>query len=315
MPGGDCNPYLAIAAAVAGMLHGIDPKLDAPARYDGDAYDDPSLEQLPLTLDRSIDQLERDTVLHERMGDELVRHFAIAGRAELAHHDLAVTEWERQRYLELDVTLAVGERALAASRARCPKCWSIIAPGRSVLGVSRPIERPPNRRPAVFAVLLIRRVNRSATFRRSPATVRVAAGNDFRHMSGNDPSSGLRRRSRSFSCAPPPAGPPSRSFGWRRPAAPENDAVRRSARRPADAARRADRSRNDSAERFCEGSAAPCSATERPLPAGSTGDHGGGYRTTGASPGAMRPGAPEVVRSRGPGRGHRRCVGQCQERA
>jgi glutamine synthetase len=101
MPGGDCNPYLAIAAAVAGMLHGIDRELVAPARFDGDAYDDSSLEKLPLTLDRSLDALEADTVLPEWMGPELVAHFAIAGRAELEHHGLAVTEWERQRYLEL----------------------------------------------------------------------------------------------------------------------------------------------------------------------------------------------------------------------
>ena len=101
MPGGDCNPYLAIAAAVAGMLHGIDQKLVAPARFDGDAYADPSLEKLPLTLDRSIEALEADTILHERMGPELVSHYAVAGRAELEHHGLAVTEWERRRYLEL----------------------------------------------------------------------------------------------------------------------------------------------------------------------------------------------------------------------
>ena len=101
MPGGDCNPYLAIAAAVAGMLHGIDRKLAAPERFAGDAYADPSLEKLPLTLDRSLDQLEADTILHEWMGAELVDHFTICGRAELEHHGLAVTEWERQRYLEL----------------------------------------------------------------------------------------------------------------------------------------------------------------------------------------------------------------------
>jgi glutamine synthetase len=101
MPGGDCNPYLAIAAAVAGMLHGIDRKLAAPDRYDGDAYADPSLEQLPLTLDRSLEALERDDVLAGYLGTELVDHYAIAGRSELAHHGLAVSAWERQRYLEL----------------------------------------------------------------------------------------------------------------------------------------------------------------------------------------------------------------------
>jgi glutamine synthetase len=101
MPGGDCNPYLAIAAAVAGILHGIDGKLAAPDRYDGDAYADPTLEQLPLTLDRSLEALESDDVLPRYLGPDLVGHYAIAGRAELAHHGLAVSEWERARYLEL----------------------------------------------------------------------------------------------------------------------------------------------------------------------------------------------------------------------
>ena len=80
MPGGDCNPYLAIAAAVAGILHGIDSGLAAPDRYDGDAYADPSLEQLPMTLDRSLEALETDEVLKRYLGTDLVDHFAIAGR-------------------------------------------------------------------------------------------------------------------------------------------------------------------------------------------------------------------------------------------
>jgi glutamine synthetase len=101
MPGGDCNPYLAIAAAVAGMLHGIDRKLTAPDRFDGDAYAVPSLEQLPLTLDRSLEALERDEVLAGYLGAQLVDHYTIAGRCELGHHGLAVTAWERERYLEL----------------------------------------------------------------------------------------------------------------------------------------------------------------------------------------------------------------------
>ena len=54
-----------------------------------------------MTLDRSLEALETDKVLHGCLGTELVDHFAIAGRAELAHHGLAVSEWERARYLEL----------------------------------------------------------------------------------------------------------------------------------------------------------------------------------------------------------------------
>ncbi len=101
LPGGDCNPYLAITAAVAGMLHGIDNGLEAPARYDGDAYADDSLMRLPRDLDRALDALADDRVLREYMGADLVDHYLVCARAELEHHRLAVTEWERRRYLEL----------------------------------------------------------------------------------------------------------------------------------------------------------------------------------------------------------------------
>ena len=54
-----------------------------------------------MTLDRSLEALKKDEVLKRYLGTDLVDHFAIAGRAELAHHGLAVSEWERRRYLEL----------------------------------------------------------------------------------------------------------------------------------------------------------------------------------------------------------------------
>ncbi len=101
LPGGDCNPYLALAVAVAGMLHGIDEGLEPPPRYEGDAYADPSLTQLPMSLDRATDALESDTVLRRYLGDDVVNHFVVCCRAEVEHHRLAVSEWERRRYLEM----------------------------------------------------------------------------------------------------------------------------------------------------------------------------------------------------------------------
>jgi glutamine synthetase len=101
LPGGDCNPYLAIAAALAGILHGIDAGLTAPPRYDGDAYADPALVTLPRDLGGALDALADDAVLRRYMGADIVDHFEICARAELDHHRTAVTEWERRRYLEL----------------------------------------------------------------------------------------------------------------------------------------------------------------------------------------------------------------------
>jgi glutamine synthetase len=101
LPGGDCNPYLALAAAVAGMLYGIEEGLDAPAAYEGDAYADPTLTQLPMSLDRATDALEADTVLRRYLSDDVVNHFVVCSRAEVEHHRLAVSEWERRRYLEM----------------------------------------------------------------------------------------------------------------------------------------------------------------------------------------------------------------------
>ena len=40
MPGGDVNPYLAIAGMVAGALHGIENELELEDAFAGNAYDD-----------------------------------------------------------------------------------------------------------------------------------------------------------------------------------------------------------------------------------------------------------------------------------
>jgi glutamine synthetase len=101
MPGADVNPYLALAAIVAGVLHGIEDGLDAPAPTTGDAYADPTLQPVPLSLDRALDALEPDDVLSAHLGTDLVDHLCRVGRAEVAHHHAAVSDWERRRYLEL----------------------------------------------------------------------------------------------------------------------------------------------------------------------------------------------------------------------
>ena len=101
MPGADVNPYLALAAIVAGALHGIEHELAPPPVTTGDAYADPALQPVPLSLDRALDALEADETLARSLGEDLVDHLCRVGRAEVGHHHAAVSDWERRRYLEL----------------------------------------------------------------------------------------------------------------------------------------------------------------------------------------------------------------------
>jgi glutamine synthetase len=68
IPGADANPYLAFAATIAAGLHGIEKKLKAPAIYEGNAYEDSSLPQVPKTLREAIHELARSRVAREAFG-------------------------------------------------------------------------------------------------------------------------------------------------------------------------------------------------------------------------------------------------------
>ena len=99
IPGGDVNPYLAVAALVAAGMAGIEESLDLPAPVSGNAYasDAP---RVPATLRQAIDLFETSRVAHGAFGDEVVAHYAHAARVEMATFDAAVTDWERYRGFE-----------------------------------------------------------------------------------------------------------------------------------------------------------------------------------------------------------------------
>ena len=100
IPGADANPYLAFAATVAAGLHGIDKKLKPPRLYDGNAYEDPKLTQVPKTLREALDALERSKVAREALGETVVKHYLHHGRLEQQAFDQAVTDWELTRLFE-----------------------------------------------------------------------------------------------------------------------------------------------------------------------------------------------------------------------
>ncbi len=100
IPGADANPYLAFAATIAAGLHGIGARLKAPRLYEGNAYADATLPQVPKTLCEAIVELEGSKSARLAFGDRVVEHYLHAARLEQQAFDAAVTDWERLRNFE-----------------------------------------------------------------------------------------------------------------------------------------------------------------------------------------------------------------------
>jgi glutamine synthetase len=100
VPGGDANPYLAVAAAVAAGLYGIENRLELPAPHTANALGDPSVPRLPATLGEALLRWESSGTAAKIFGDAVVGHYAQAARTELEAFETAVTDWERVRGFE-----------------------------------------------------------------------------------------------------------------------------------------------------------------------------------------------------------------------
>jgi len=99
VPGGDVNPYLAIAAMIAGGLHGVENELPLEPALNGNAYDDPG-PRVPATLRDALAAWEASELARAVFGDDVVEHYANNARIELAAFDAAVTDWELRRSFE-----------------------------------------------------------------------------------------------------------------------------------------------------------------------------------------------------------------------
>ncbi len=100
IPGADANPYLAFAATIAAGLHGVQKKLKGPKMYEGNAYQDATLPQVPKSLREALDELERSRVAREAFGPKVLEHYLHHGRLEQQAFDQAVTDWELIRHFE-----------------------------------------------------------------------------------------------------------------------------------------------------------------------------------------------------------------------
>jgi glutamine synthetase len=98
-PGGDVNPYLAVAGMIAAGLHGIDNELPLEPAFEGNAYADASC-RVPHTLRDSLELWQGSEIAAAAFGPEVTGHYATYARIELAAYDAAVTDWELRRGFE-----------------------------------------------------------------------------------------------------------------------------------------------------------------------------------------------------------------------
>jgi glutamine synthetase len=100
--GSDSNPYLAMAAALASGLYGIEHGLvlkDGP--LDGSGYQDESSAPFPRNLHEATLRLERSDIARELFGAPFVDHFVATRLWEWRQFSKAVTSWEMARYFEI----------------------------------------------------------------------------------------------------------------------------------------------------------------------------------------------------------------------
>lgn len=99
VPGGDVNPYLAVAALIAAGLHGVENELELEDEFVGNAYasDRPTV---PTTLREAADLFGASEIAREAFGKDVVDHYLNAAKVELDAFEAAITDWEKVRGFE-----------------------------------------------------------------------------------------------------------------------------------------------------------------------------------------------------------------------
>ena len=106
--GADANPYIAIAACLAGMIHGIENELEPPPVVKGDGFLNDELDVVPQTMHEALAAFESSELAAKYLGEDFVRFFVQTRRIELEMFDAAVgqcspdevPDWELMQYAD-----------------------------------------------------------------------------------------------------------------------------------------------------------------------------------------------------------------------
>ena len=100
VPGGDVNPYLALAGLIAAGLAGVKQDLELPPPVTGNAYTEHELPRVPASIEEALALWVESPLAAEAFGPDVVEHYATMARVELEAYRAAVTDWELRRYFE-----------------------------------------------------------------------------------------------------------------------------------------------------------------------------------------------------------------------
>jgi glutamine synthetase len=107
-PDPSCNPYLAFAVMLRAGLDGIERELEPPGVSNEDLYhlDDRErkthgLGTLPGSLGEALEELDRDDLVRQTLGDHIADRFIEAKTTEWREYRAHVSHWELDRYLSI----------------------------------------------------------------------------------------------------------------------------------------------------------------------------------------------------------------------
>jgi glutamine synthetase len=96
--GADANPYLLLAAILAGLHHGLENKIDPGPAAVGNVSREPDL-SLPFSLDAALAQLAEASVLGTYLGSETLALYGETKRLEAKRFAKIISPAEYEWYL------------------------------------------------------------------------------------------------------------------------------------------------------------------------------------------------------------------------
>ena len=108
MPDPSCNPYLALAVMLRAGLDGVEKQVDPGPPVNKNIFEMSHRERrhlriddLPTHLSEALDELEKNDLVRQTLGDHIFEHFVAAKRAEWQGYLTHVAPWEVSRYLSI----------------------------------------------------------------------------------------------------------------------------------------------------------------------------------------------------------------------
>ena len=105
-PDPSANPYLALAVCLRAGLEGIRNRIQPPAAIDRNIFEmspaerqEKGIEELPGNLYEAIEELEKDALMKEVLGDHVFSRYIEGKRKEWQEYRTQVTAWELEQYL------------------------------------------------------------------------------------------------------------------------------------------------------------------------------------------------------------------------